>query len=177
MAVKVKFPREKEIERIVMDAVKNRRDLALSLLPKNELDALGKAFVGRMKVAVLQGQSPITGQPSRFKGYKDTKKYPAKVQNKFPDKRARPVNLTLSGQFLKSLVSYGVTRGANKFLFVGFNNLLAELKELGHREGVNGQPSRPIIPEQGKEDFIAPLRRFLEDAFKVILRATLAKQK
>ena len=174
--IKIVAPKSKEIERIVKDAVKRKRDIALSLLPNTQLQNLGDQFVDRMKKNIEAGQSPISGQPARFPGYKNPDKYPKGLPKRF-NKKPRPVNLTLTGAFLKALISRVITRSNNKFLQITFNSEEQGIKEVGHRDGANGQPKRPIIPLAGREDFIAPLRRFLESTYKEILRAVLAKTK
>lgn len=73
-------------------------------------------------------------------------RYPYSVQDEFPNKRPRPVNLFLSGDFLSNL-TYALGRAGKKQLItIGFFDELSKKKESGHRVGVNGQPKRPIIP-------------------------------
>jgi hypothetical protein len=72
--------------------------------------------------------------------------YPYSVQKDFPQKRPRPVNLFLSGDFLSNL-TYALGRsGKKQVVTIGFFDELSKKKESGHRVGVNGQPKRPIIP-------------------------------
>lgn len=73
--------------------------------------------------------------------------YPDTVKDEFPSKRRRPVNLLLSGQFLRQLKSF--PRRLN-LIAVGFFTQYGIKLEQGHRDGVNGQPSRPIIPTEGE---------------------------
>ncbi len=173
---KVVTPKEAEIRRIVQDAFKRKRDIALSLLPNSDLKSLGNEFVNKMRSTIQAGQSPIAGGDKRFPAYKNPDKYPKGLPERF-NKKPRPVNLTLTGAFLKSLIANVITRSSNKFLQITFDSEEHGIKEVGHRDGANGQPKRPIIPLAGKEDFIAPLRRFLEVTYKEILRAVLAKTK
>ena len=73
--------------------------------------------------------------------------YPYSVQKDFPNKRPRPVNLFLSGDFLSNL-TYALGRiGKKQVITIGFFDELSKKKESGHRVGVNGQPKRPIIPD------------------------------
>jgi hypothetical protein len=84
--------------------------------------------------------------------------YPYNVVKKFPDKRPRPVNLFLSGEFLASLEAK-VTGHAGSFgIEVGFFTADQAIKEIGHRERANGQPSRPTIPID-REDFAVSIQR------------------
>lgn len=67
-------------------------------------------------------------------------------------KKARPVNLKLYGDFLESLEAK--VRG--RIVEIGYFKRSEELKELGHREGANGQAVRPTIP-RGNEQFNAAI--------------------
>jgi len=78
--------------------------------------------------------------------------YPFSVQSKFPQKKPRPVNLTLSGKFLSSLNSTITKVGKRVKISIGFFSEDQAKKEKGHREGANGQRPRPIIPK-GNESF------------------------
>lgn len=129
----------------------------LKKIKASSLKELSNFLVSEMKRYISQGISPITGK--RFQAYKDPKKYPGK------QKPQRPVNLKLTGQFLKSLVGK-IKAGKSPEISISFNNSLAEKKELGHREGANSQRKRPIIPI-GEEGFA--------DAILVKLREVLRK--
>jgi hypothetical protein len=183
--IKFKYPNDAQLTKELKKAVEEKKRQGFKALPQGEMFRLGDAFKDAMTSTIEKGQSPITPWPSRFPAYKYSSapqderanKYPFSARKSFPSKRARPVNLTLSGEFLKSLKVRPIKRGDNNYLNVGFDNFESELKELGHREGVNGQPKRPIVPSEIGEDFIRPLRRFLETAFEVILRNVLARTK
>lgn len=73
------------------------------------------------------------------KGYPDS--LGEKALRKF-GKKARPVNLKLSGAFLKDLE----VQVRNRIIEIGYFDKLSAKKELGHREGANGQAVRPTIP-------------------------------
>jgi hypothetical protein len=114
----------------------------------------------KMKDLISKGISPIFGK-GRFEGYaaqrygKQKKKfYPDSVKKDFPSKRRRPVNLFLSGDFLKSLKAYPVSVGK---IFIGYTTKYGKKLESGHRDGVNGQPNRPTIPEKPNERFAQPI--------------------
>jgi hypothetical protein len=67
-------------------------------------------------------------------------------------KRLRPVNLFLSGKFLRAL-EFRLNGVAGRYnLEIGFFDSNEAEKEEGHRDGANGQPKRPIIPID-REDF------------------------
>jgi hypothetical protein len=155
---------------------------------------IGYAVIEEMIKLILKGISPIAGK-GRFPGYKwveranqatkiargltkgrrkrarekaagiKKSRYPYSVMHKYPDKKERPVNLFLSGDFLASLEP----RPRRNGIVIGFNNELSEKKEAGHRAGVNDQPPRPIIP-QGKEEFAPSIYRRLVDTITKVLR-------
>lgn len=168
---------------------------ALKSLSATDLLEIGDAAVEEMKKAIAKGISPIASA-GRFPAYKwagkandirkkakgggkakkksaknlvaDIKKtkYPFNQRNKFPDKRERPVNLKLSGDMLANLKAFVVGRT----LEVGYKDELSSLKEQGHREGVNGQPKRPSIPEKGEEFSPSIYRRLLRAVQEVFDR-------
>jgi hypothetical protein len=80
--------------------------------------------------------------------------YPYSVQDEFKNKKPRPVNLFLSGDFLSQLTYQEFVSGASSFIKVGFFGGLSEKKEQGHRVGApyGKTPKRPIIPN-GTEEF------------------------
>lgn len=153
-------------------------------LTKQELIEVGNEVLELVRQDTLKGVSPIKGN-GRFPKYKDTSKYPggknSPTRREFPDKRARPVNLWLSGEFLSSLQAFTKTDWRNSTvgklsykLFIGFKDRLSRKKEQGHREGVNGQPMRPIIPEKS-ESFSRKYLLRLKDSLASRLNKKLAK--
>lgn len=166
-----KFRKDLELE---TKAAANR--FAKSVTPAEKQD-IGQGVIKEMLEAIKKGISPIEGF-GRFPAYKwagranaalkraktksgrraakDLKagKYPYSVQGKYPDKKERPVNLFLSGDFLNALVARSRAFGVE----IGFFDDLSAKKESGHRDGVNGQPRRPIIP-QGQEQFTSSIYR------------------
>lgn len=166
----------------------------LKITPGDKIK-VGEAVIDEIRTAVAKGISPIA-RKGRFAAYKwaaasnairkvarsfkdkgrrkqarkiaeDTKKnkYPYSVMKDFPNKRERPVNLELSGAFLADLKAKPTPKGVT----IGFGTELSELKEQGHREGVNGQPRRPIIPE-GDEDFSPSIYRRILSVVSSILK-------
>lgn len=149
-------------------------------LSQRELMTIGNSAIEEMKKAIAKGLSPIKGAGrfpaylwagkkslARKSGAKKRKelnrefqnKYPYSVKNKFPDKKERPVNLKLSGEFLKNLKS--MVEGRD--LFIGFEegSTWADY-ESGHREGVHEQPKRPIIPQEDEQFSDSILRRLVK---------------
>lgn len=111
-------------------------------LRKQDTQKMGREVVLEMKRLIAKGESPITGPgiPSKFPAYKNPNRYPG---NRKPH---RPVNLKLTGAFLKALGFRSFQISRRWFASVGFDSRKEQRKELGHREGANGQPKRPIIP-------------------------------
>lgn len=100
--------------------------------------------------------------------------YPFSVQSRFPSKRPRPVNLFLAGDFLESLRA--TVFGSKKLkLEIGFDNELSYLKEIGHREGVGGQPKRPIIPNDS-ESFSQRIQLAVERFFGQMVARSLKRR-
>lgn len=153
-------------------------------MSKQELMQVGEEILEQILDDVSKGVSPIKGR-GRFPRYKDTDKYPgdknSETRKKFPNKRSRPVNLWLSGDFLSNLEAFTKSNWRKDIfgrlgysLFVGFRDQLSKLKEKGHRDGVNGQPERPIIPE-GNEEFSKKYLLRLKDGIAKVLNKKLAK--
>jgi hypothetical protein len=150
------------------------------------LNQIGDEVVKEMKSMISKGISPIEGNgrfpeyksksdvrkqgrskrgsqktPSRRKGKPKPTGYPYNVQKDFPNKRPRPVNLFLSGDFLKMLKRIVTVGSQRPTLEIGFEDELSVKKEDGHRTGANGQAKRPIIP-QGNEKFAQRIQRVIQ---------------
>lgn len=105
--------------------------------------------------------------------------YPFSVQDKYPDKKPRPVNLKLSGDFLKSLTYQTSKRSGGQNVEIGFYDKESIDKELGHRGETNRkkrggeQPKRPIIPV-GTETFNRVIQldiiKLMRDAFNAYMK-------
>lgn len=113
--------------------------------PTTQADAkeIGDACLKEMKSLISKGISPIkgTGIPSRFPSYKNPDRYPGKRKSK------SPVNLKLSGDMMNDL-DYDVVKSASGYSAqLGYSSSKEQVKELGHREGANGQPIRPTVPQ------------------------------
>lgn len=146
-----------DFERKVRLAIQEKGDL--SKLKPGSLKEIGDSLVKEMKTRIASGISPITGK--RFPSYKNPKKYPGKK------KPPRPVNLKLTGDFLKSLVAK-VKTGKKPVITITFNDNESFDKEQGHREGANGQRIRPIIP-QGQENFTDGILAAVRQVFRRVL--------
>lgn len=98
-------------------------------------------------------------------------RYPYSVQDKFPNKQVRPVNLFLSGKLLEAL-KYKLIKGVSAKLEIGYYDKKSILMEQGHREGANGQPERPTIPAEG-EEFNAKIMKVFLDQITVAVKRFL----
>lgn len=165
----------------VVKKVSGKMKNATKFFTADDAAKMGEQVVITMKEMISKGISPIR-EVGRFPAYKHQRvkgKYPANQKNNYPDKKQRPVNLTLSGEFLSAL-SYRVLIGKKKGLWpveIGYlktptiidrlfrGKVSASKKEEGHREGVNGQPKRPTIP-QGDEQFAAKIQKIIFGAYR-----------
>lgn len=100
--------------------------------------------------------------------------YPYSVQDKYPNKRIRPVNLKLSGDMLANLV-FRVVRAATGYAVDIFYDGDEDKKEQGHREGVNGQPKRPSLPSVKGEEFVVAIERIYSRIFRERIASLLKK--
>lgn len=132
---------------------------------------MGRAAVDGIKQSVAAGKSPIRGQRfaqylgKRRKGAAKRRSYPYNVMHKYPGKKDRPVNLHLSGDFLDGL-GFDVKKNKGQWsVLIGYEGKKSADKEIGHRIGVNGQPSRPTIP-RGSEKFIGKIQTAIRNAVR-----------
>lgn len=168
--------------KIQLDAIikrlKKQLKTAAKIPTSSTARKLGKIVVKEMKNNISKGISPIQGK-GRFPGYKragDKDGYPNTVRRQFPAKRRRPVNLKLSGAFLRMLRGKPKKVGRAFSPNVGFFDNLSRKKESGHRDGVNGQPKRAIIPVGGESLKKSILIR-VEKAFKAAILKVVRKFK
>lgn len=163
MALKIKT----NIRDLLYKDLKNR--ISKNKLSNSVLSNIGKELVEDFKASIEVGLSPIQGK-GRYEGYKNPTNYPDKIQNKFPNKKRRPVNLILSGDFLRTLI-YKISL-SNNSITIGFFDKKSQKKEQGHREGYKGQPSRPIIPEGNekiKSSIISKIKNKLISEYNKII--------
>lgn len=151
----------------VVKKIQGKVENAHKFFDKEDAKELGEAVVLEMKTMIAKGISPIRGV-GRFPGYKHQGKdgrYPKSVMSKYPDKKQRPVNLHLTGEMLSSLVSKVVKGQVCPAVQIEYQSEISKNKEQGHREGVNGQPKRPTIPE-GEEQFAAKIQNLILSMYR-----------
>jgi hypothetical protein len=138
---------------------------------------VGKTVVTTMKRQIDSGISPITGSgiSRRFEGYRNS--YRDRIsKGGFPGKGLRPVNLKLTGDFLRNLKFRVESRDGTTTTRVGFFDAASVDKELGHRTGANNQAKRPIIPtvqEKFNAAIVDEIESIYEDAIEKYLNENL----
>jgi hypothetical protein len=152
MSLKVKITGKK-----LKSFIEGVSELKEEAIDKKTATRIGIGVTSKMLDFISKGISPIQGA-GRFPAYKNPKKYPGDLKAK------RPVNLYLSGDFLKSLDYREIKTSsgyATEIFYIGEESK----KEQGHREGAHGQPKRPTIP-QGREEFVVAIQRIITNLFK-----------
>lgn len=145
---------------------------------KKDAVAIAERVVEQMKALIVVGKSPIKSS-GRFPAYKragDKDGYPANQRSSFPSKRNRPVNLTLSGEFLGDLQGGYEFKSGGVVPKVGYRTPLSRLKEKGHAQGAGGQPKRQTIPDTPKE-FTAAIFEEVVEAYKEIIAKSFKKKR
>ena len=143
-----------------IDAVTRKLKALGAPLKQGDFKKIGKNAVRVMNKLISKGISPLRGGgfSKRFPKYKrqdDPRGYPANVKSKYRTKRQKPVNLKLTGKFLKALDF----RANSKGVLIGYFDKKQAIKEDGHRKGTNKQPKRPTIPKlSSNERFVASIQ-------------------
>jgi hypothetical protein len=125
---------------------------------------------------VKKGVSPVNGE-QRFTGYSSQRGrgengYPDKYVRKEYGKTKRPVNLTLTGEFLSRLTSWYDT--AEKVVFIGFKNITERDRILFdvHNNGARSDiPRRRFLPIDGEGFKKAFTMRIVKALYPRIKRA------
>lgn len=160
---------ERDLKKFVGDKVKKLE----RKLKRQNYDSVGDVIISDMKNLIRKGISPIRGG-GRFPRYKrenDADGYPNTVRKRFPGKRKRPVNLKLSGAFLKALKSKTISTGRKLEIEIGYFDPKEAIKEDGHREGANTQPKRPTIPIKTEEFALSIQQSADDEVVRVVKRA------
>jgi hypothetical protein len=97
------------------------------------------------------------------------KPYPLSVQYKFPNKKVRPVNLSLNGKMLSHLSA----RFGNGALQIGIFDKDQALLASYHQDGTDVMPQRRFIPSEKGEDFIETIRRLMKNLYAEQLQKIL----
>jgi len=141
-------------------------------LTRQDAKDLSKDVVKQMKRMISKGQSTVKGGGfgGRMPKYKNRKRYPGKR------KPARPVNLELTGKQLKALKGRSLNIGGENIAVVQYNTTDAVDKETGHREGVNGQPKRPTLPDTDSgEEFAASINKIIVKKMDAAMKRYIKK--
>jgi len=136
--------------------IKGMNRLVSKPVTRDTAKKIGKTTVNTMLDMVSKGKNPI--KKERLRIYSKSYKKQIKSQvGLFAGKAIRPVNLKLSGKFLKKL-KFKVKGFARKVsLRIGFFDRRSIKLEKFHRDGT-GNARRPIIPV-GEEQFKAPINK------------------
>jgi hypothetical protein len=128
---------------------------------------VGIEVIAAMKDLIAKGTSPIAGN-GKFPAYKNPKRYPGDLKPK------TPVNLELTGKFLKALRAKVYQSRSGFGTEIGYLES-QEHKEQGHREGTNGQPKRPSIPSKRGESFHDSIVKIFANIYKKKIREVSSK--
>lgn len=128
--------------------------------------ALGREVVRATKEIVVNGRSPVEGE-KRYPGYASTrngKGYPntKPIKSKYPNKKTRPVNLTLSGRYLRAY-TFRTQRASVR---VGWFSPDKRLKDLidTHQHGMHKHvPRRKVLPSDRGDRYVASVRRLIKN--------------
>lgn len=151
------------------DVVKSINKVIEAPLPRTTLQRIGNSVVSQMKTFISRGISPIRGQ-RRFPAYKPSYQNAIKKGYLKFDKRVRPVNLRLSGDFLSDLRATVLA----KSIEIGYRSQKSVEKEFGHRVGANSQRKRPTIPT-GREQFNATITDLILTQYEKAFEKALEK--
>lgn len=168
------------------------KDVKEKAITKKAAQEGAKIAVVTMKDMISKGISPIEGK-GRFPEYKYVKekkaakagkgkaptksrRYPYSVQSKFPSKKERPVNLYLSGDFMKALKGDAEVARGIATIEIDYEGDGEKIKEKGHRDGAGGQPKRPTIPN-AREGFSNVIVNELRVHFRSVVEQYLRKLK
>jgi len=129
----------KDVPRQIQKIIKQEVNGITLKARRTDLSNMGRAIIRAMKESISKGKSTIRGK-GPFPIYKDSyKKVIRRGTGDFKNKRVSPVNLKVSGDFIKALV-FKLRRGT-KFptLRIGYFEKSELQKERGHRAGHNKQ--------------------------------------
>lgn len=143
---------------------------------KSVSDRAGNSVVAKILSLTAKGISPIRGPgiKRRFPAYRGS--YKDRIRRgEVRGKRLRPVNLRLSGKFMRDL-DFDTPRKKQGFeVRVGYFNQDAVDKELGHRLGTNRQAKRPTIPTL-RERFVKTIEQDLDKIYGKATEKFLTKK-
>jgi hypothetical protein len=158
--------------------------------PVSRRDAkkMGKSALKEMKSLIKSGISPIRGggKMPRYRGsYAEQIKKKGHIvvyerkgsRGKRYPKSMRPVNLRLTGAFLKNLQARVVKVASGFGISIGYRKRSEQIKERGHREGANNQAIRPTIPQGDRnEEFALRIQRVVIKGLNALIKK-LSKKK
>jgi len=191
--VVVELPTIKRIQKEI-DSVKNKRSIGLYLVDQlksfitkgiSPVKGEGKfepysgtkqAIANKKAKKIVAKSSRASSKAKVSSNTSANRKYPFNVMKKYPNKKASPVNLTLTGDMLKALKHEANSKGVSVGIFD------QEMKERGlkHQYGDPKKflPKRRFIPiyKEGDEILVS-IKRGLIDLYTDILDGILKKGK
>lgn len=177
-ATKMKAARAKKINKITRMATKASRLFGKATGSKrvkaftSDLSRRGKQSALKTRLLNSHARRQQKDVRSKTTAKKQLRGYPYTVQKKFPNKKPRPVNLFLRGNFLAALKEFITGSSDNGKLAIGFEDFNMEQIEEGHRIGWLGQGKRPIIP-QANEKFAQRIQRATEKILGQVIATKL----
>ena len=146
-------------------SVTNKR----KVMNRRTQNLLGREVIKEMKRRISKGLSPVKGEPKytayaskgKGRGYPNT----PDIKKRFPGKKSRPVNLELSGKWLKRLRFKrkigGITLG-----WLRPTKLEKALVET-HNQGLHPHVAkRKVLPTDPGDDYVASIKKIIK---KVVL--------
>lgn len=154
--------------------LKDLKDLK-KFINNADLEIIGQNIVSGSKAFIAKGISPVRGK-RRFTAYAAQREeavsnYPLNKINEFPDKKVRPVNLTLAGGYIDRFTNWV----ENKSVFVGFRNASQKTVDLyeAHNLGLNTKkavPERRHLPLVAQdEEFNISIQRQIANDFRKLV--------
>ncbi len=103
--------------------------------------------------------------------------YPFSVQSRFPGKKVRPVNLSLTGTMLESIEAiYNKRKGSVTIgIFKGKSKLIAETHNLGTQEP--RVPTRQFLPTTQGQEFVESIMRGIKEIYRKRLTVIIEMSK
>lgn len=146
---RARFPEYKNVTKLRRNKTINRLQRKQISANRRTIKALSSQGAGRGALA-----KKLRADNRTLRGGKRAAKgsgYPYNTpQYRAGTKRPRPVNLYLTGDFLRALALSVKTVADRALVEIGWWDPKQAIKEKGHREGAGGQPKRPTLPGRGE---------------------------
>lgn len=144
---------------------------------ETEKRELGETFTSLAKDMISKGISPVRGH-RKFESYNaqntGKKGYPYNIMRQYASKRARPVNLYLSGSMLNG---YSWRSKPGQLIEVGYVNVsgVDAIKAQVHNDGTRNIPARPTVANKPGQQFAVAIMRELISVYRKRLEDIIKK--